>query len=114
MILGKDNIEFFLDKGMEEIVLSLSSNGVILGTKEETIWYKHRKVEVRNVTGAGDSFLGAYLHQRRQGISPKDAIPYAISAAIFTIEQDNEKVREIKDEDIQKSIPSLEIKEKKI
>lgn len=98
---AKEILQWFINEGVKEIVISMADKGVLLGTREGCYWYHHRNVNVADVTGGGDSFLGAYLAKRIQHVAPKEAIRYAIATAVTTIEtgeiayiEDNPKLLE--------------------
>lgn len=82
---ANQNIDFFLEKGIKEIVISLSEDGVIIGSKDERFWLKHDSVEINNATGGGDAFLSAYISGRIKNMSLLESATYAIGAALATI-----------------------------
>ncbi len=79
-------LDFFLDKGVGEILISLADEGVLLGSGEGKYWYRHRKITLANATGGGDSFLAGYLLKRSEGCTQDEAVRFAVSAAVCTIE----------------------------
>lgn len=98
------NLEWYLDRGVEEIIITMASEGVLLGTKEKLSWFRHRDLSLDSANGGGDAFMGAYLSQRLIGAKPHDAIMFAISAAITTIETAVRDRRKINKETIMKNI----------
>lgn len=108
------SLDYFLDKGVKEILISMADKGVLLGTKEGKYWFTHRTIHLDNATGGGDSFLGAYLSQRLLKNSPYESTRFAISAAVTTIESSNEERRKLDFNAIELAIKNMEIKEKKI
>lgn len=108
---AKKSLDWFMKKGIEEIIISLADRGILLGTKEKKSWFTHRMIDLENATGGGDSFLGAYLTRRIIGESPEDALKFGISAAVTTIEKDAVKRRSLNAQDILESIEKMEIKE---
>ena len=57
---------------------------------------------------------GAYISRRLAKDEPREAVRYAIAAAVTTIEQDAVRRRSLKDADIRKSIYGMRIEERKI
>jgi pseudouridine kinase len=72
--------------GVENVLLSLSQDGVMLGTPTQTI---HRHVptcDLTNDSGAGDALLAGYLHARWHIDEPEDQITFAVACAAATLE----------------------------
>lgn len=104
---AKKCLDFFLDHGVKEIIISLGEEGVLLGTSERKVWFRHRSVTVHNVTGGGDALLGMYLSERMDGVEPFSAIELAIASAITMIE----KQEIILKHNLKEVIEQMEIKE---
>ena len=111
---ASQSLDWFLEKGVKEILISMADKGVLLGTKEGKYWFTHRTIHLDNATGGGDSFLGGYLSQRLLKSTPYDSVKFAISAAVTTIESSNEERRNLDFDAIQNAIIDMEIKEKRI
>lgn len=111
---ARKSLEWFLDQGVEEIIISLADRGMLLGTKNDKVWFTHRMIELENATGGGDSFLGAYLSRRIVGEAPVEALRFGISAAVTTIEEDAVNRRSLNTEEVRDAIKTMEIKEKKL
>lgn len=105
------SLDWFLAKGVKEIIISMAEQGVLLGTEKEKVWFTHRLIDLDNATGGGDSFLGAYLTRRLHGTEPRQAVRSAISAAVMTIEQDAVNRRRLCLNDIAEAEASMEIRE---
>ena len=50
-----------LSKGVEKLIVTLGSQGVLYIDKDSHKFYKANKVEVIDTTGAGDSFIGGFV-----------------------------------------------------
>ncbi len=89
-IVDKDSaiksLKYYIDKGIKEMIISMSDKGLLLGTKEKAVWYRFAPVEIANATGGGDSFLAAYISERINGNNPFEAAKKAIAIAIYVIE----------------------------
>lgn len=109
---AKEILDWFLNRGVEEIIISMADRGILLGTKEKKVWLKHRLISMENATGGGDSLLGAYVSQRAQGEEPSQAIRFAISTAVTAIEHDAVKRRSLDRNDIINKIDEMKIEEK--
>ena len=108
---AKEALNFFKEKGVKEIIISLGKDGVLFGTEEELKWIHHRKVDVHNVTGGGDALLAAYITERFNGASPNEAILFAISSAILRIEAKMDEKNNITTEMIKDNLNKSEIEE---
>jgi len=67
--------------GAHEIVLTLGAEGCILATKDGAAALPAFAVEVKDTSGAGDAFTGAYLAARLSGAAPVDAAATALKVA---------------------------------
>lgn len=72
-------------RGVELVWIRLGERGSMLSTTDRTIEIPAVPTEVEDVTGAGDSMLGAFCHVLLQGGSPEDAARFGHAAAALTI-----------------------------
>lgn len=107
-------LSWFLNQGVQEIIVSLADQGVILGSSEGMFWYRHRPICLSNATGGGDSLLGAYVSERIRGISPHKAIRFGLSAAVVSIEQDAVRRRSLESAKVREWMESMKIQEEKL
>lgn len=82
---ARESIEWFLERGVKEVIITLGTKGVLLGTPSEKLWITHATVEMDSANGGGDAMFGAYLSRRMRGEEPRKAIEFAIAAAIHKI-----------------------------
>ena len=107
---AKESLKWFIDRGVKEIIITLSSKGLLLGTKDKAVWFKTREANMKSANGAGDSLLGAYISKRSEGKNAFEAIKYAMSAAIIVVENKEGK-KIINQEIVEDGINGLEIEE---
>ncbi|MBW9212809.1 MULTISPECIES: carbohydrate kinase family protein [Terrabacteria group] len=107
-------LTWFLNQGMQEIIVSLADQGVILGSSEGMFWYRHRPIHLSNATGGGDSLLGAYVSERIRGVSPCEAIRFGLSATVVSIEQDAVRRRSLERAKVRECMESMNIQEEKL
>ncbi|MDD6467718.1 MAG: carbohydrate kinase family protein [Erysipelotrichaceae bacterium] len=81
----KKALQYFLDQGVEEIIISLGKDGVIAADRNQQFWMKHAFVPMKNATGAGDSFLAGYIHQTLKHANLEERVRFAIASAILTV-----------------------------
>lgn len=108
---GKAALEWFLEKGVKEIIITMADKGILLGTGDEKIFFTHRPITMDNATGGGDSFLGAYALKREEGVAPREAAKVAITAAVMNIESDREGRRNLSRNIIEENIKYMNIEE---
>lgn len=66
-----------LERGIENIVLTLGNRGSMIATKEQTVHMRGIKVNAVDTTGAGDAFCGALAVAISSGKGLKEAVKYA-------------------------------------
>ena len=73
------------DRGIELVWIRLGERGSLLSTANHAIEIPAVPTEVQDVTGAGDSMLGAFCHVLLQGGLPEEAARFGHAAAALTI-----------------------------
>ncbi|NBJ70302.1 MULTISPECIES: ribokinase [Clostridia] len=69
----------------EKLVITLGKEGVVYYNNNTATRVKSFKVDVKDTTGAGDTFNGALVTKLAQGEPLSDAIPFANAAAALSI-----------------------------
>lgn len=82
---ARESLDWFLRRGIKEIIITLGERGILLGSEDEKLWITHKIVEMNSANGGGDALMGAYLSRRLRGETPRNAIEFAIAAAILKI-----------------------------
>ncbi|ATD57026.1 carbohydrate kinase family protein [Clostridium chauvoei] len=77
--------EYFNSLGVENIFISLDEDGIYYKSPKEEGRIASSKVKVKNVTGAGDSFVAGIGYGYMNGISLKETVKYAITMSVITI-----------------------------
>ncbi len=72
-------------RGVELVWVRLGERGSILSTTDRTIEIPSTPITVEDVTGAGDSMLGAFCHVLLSGGSPEEAARFGHAAAALTL-----------------------------
>lgn len=81
-------LDWMRAQGVREIVLSLGDAGMAVAWEDCRVRIRHTPVTPINTTGAGDSFLAAYLSFRDQGCPPREAACLAAAAAVLTLQSE--------------------------
>lgn len=77
--------EYFKGLGVENVFISLDEDGIYYKNSSEEGKIAATEVEVKNVTGAGDSFVGGLGYGYMNNLSLKDTVKYAIAMSLVTI-----------------------------
>lgn len=109
---ARRTLTWFLERGVEEIIVTMADKGILLGTSEGNLWIRHDKPNMINANGGGDAFLGAYVAARHRGYSPKESVKFGIGAAFIKIESTFNQ--EISFEIIESKINALKIEETRL
>ncbi len=82
---SKDDIEAaalkLIKSGINNIIVTLGSKGALHINKEEKNYYAAPKVNAIDTTGAGDGFIGAFVHSYSKDNDFSQAIAFAIKYA---------------------------------
>lgn len=109
---ARQNLDWFIEHGVKEVIISMADRGILLGTAEHKTWFTHRPINMENATGGGDSLLGAYVASRLAGKCPLESVRFGISAAVISIEQDAVRRRNLNTEEVNAKISDMKIEEK--
>jgi pseudouridine kinase len=77
--------QMFIDMGVPNVFISLDADGIYYKTKDEEGKLKTKPIVVKNVTGAGDSFVAGVGYGYMNNYSIKDTVKYAIAMSNITI-----------------------------
>lgn len=81
--------DFFLSLGVKNVFISLDAEGIYYKTSTEEGKIGTEPIKVKNVTGAGDSFVAGVGYGYMNNLSIKDTVKYAIAMSIITITNEN-------------------------
>ena len=111
---AKASLQWFRNQGIDEVLITMGEKGILCGTDEGFWNTTHRIVEMASANGGGDAMFGAYLSMRLRGESVRNAIEFAIAAAIHKITGGKAVLSETETEKeaaIKALIKTLDIKE---
>ncbi|GAB6170431.1 carbohydrate kinase family protein [Clostridium carnis] len=77
--------DYFRSLGVENVFISLDEEGIYYKNSNEEGKIAATSVEVKNVTGAGDSFVSGLGYGYMNNFSLRDTVKYAIAMSIVTI-----------------------------
>ncbi|CAM4322064.1 ribokinase [Paenibacillus endophyticus] len=83
---AKASAEWALDKGVEEVIITLGAKGCFYLNKQgQAAAVSAFKVKPVDTTAAGDTFFGAYAAASADGLSAEDALTFAAAAAALAV-----------------------------
>lgn len=74
-----------VEKGVEKVIVTLGSKGVLAATKTETVFVSAFHVEAVDTTAAGDTFCGAFAVGVTEGKPLKEALRFASAASAISV-----------------------------
>lgn len=74
-----------LNKGVENVIVTLGSKGSVLVNRKEIIEVKPHKVKAIDTTAAGDSYLGALVNKLAEGKDIREAMEFASKCSSLTV-----------------------------
>lgn len=77
--------KILLEKGAENIIVTLGSNGALIVNKEEVNHIKGFEVSIFDTVAAGDSFNGALAVAIDEGLNLKEAVQLANATGALTV-----------------------------
>lgn len=102
-------LKHFDDLDCKDVIITVK-DGAYLLRDHKMYYYTHNAYieSLKNATGAGDSFLGAYIHMHHSNSSIEKAVGYALATSLLTIE-DSQTVGSFNQEDIFNKMKTLKI-----
>ena len=78
---------FFIEQGVKDVFISLDAEGIyyITSEGEEGTLACCEPIDVKNVTGAGDSFVAGIGYGYMNNLNIKDTLKYSVAMSIITI-----------------------------
>ncbi len=95
---------FFLDKGVENVFITLGKDGVIFGNKEMIKKHPPIRSKVLNTIGAGDSFVSGLIYADAMGYTIEEVALYGMASASLNVQHDSAVSPEMSPENIHKII----------
>lgn len=85
----KKAIEYFHSKGVKNVFITLSKDGVIFSDGKEINRLKANKAQIVNATGAGDSFIAALSYGHIMGLDIKERARLGVGASLLAMSHEN-------------------------
>ncbi|MBS4535385.1 winged helix-turn-helix transcriptional regulator [Clostridium sp. D2Q-14] len=101
--------DFFLNKGVKNIIITLGKDGVYYKNMDTSGHIKSPQINVINATGAGDAFMAALIYGKHKGFSLKDIVIFSIASSLITMMDENTVNRNMSINNINKLIEEMRI-----
>ncbi len=85
---ANESARFLVDKGIENVYLTLGEDGVIFSSRKEHHRFSAIETEAVNVTGSGDAFFAGVIHANATGTNDETAVAYGLKAACHNVKSE--------------------------
>ena len=82
--VGGNFVDWFFTQGGKGVAVKKGSSGVDIFTPADSVSVKGFPVNAQDTTGAGDSFVGGFIHGLVNGYSLREAAKFANACGAFT------------------------------
>lgn len=72
-------LAFFLRQGIELVALSLDADGLLLASKQRTVWARPPRVRTQNMVGAGDALLAGLVWALEHGLPLEETARWGVA-----------------------------------
>lgn len=104
----------FLELGIKKVFISLDADGIFYNDGENCGKISSGKVDVVNVTGAGDSFVAGMGYSYLNNLSTEETVQFSIAMSVLTIAHEETIHPDMCLERINKTINTLSWNRKKL
>ena len=80
---------YFIKKGVKNIIITLGKDGIYYQNNNESGFIKGRDVEVVNATGAGDAFTASIIYSYMRKFNLEFSIKFSMAASILALSHKN-------------------------
>ena len=112
-IFSKDDMkragDYFLNKGVKKVFISLGSDGVFYMTENESETIKIPRINPASSTGAGDAFVAGIAYGEYHDYSIREATKIGLGAGILTSLSDKTVSDQMNIKNVENIIKEMEI-----
>ena len=99
--------EFFLEKGVKKVYITLGDKGVFYNDGTNSTLISNPVVNVVNATGAGDAFVAALAYCHCNNLSIDETVRFAMSASILALSSPETINPEMSEENVYKKMKEI-------
>ena len=85
----KKSAQYFLDKGIKNVFITLGSDGVYCANNKEMFHIPGVKIDIINATGAGDAFMSGIVYGFMNDFNLNETAKFAISSSLVALSHKN-------------------------
>lgn len=89
-----------LDRGVEQVLLSLGSKGLARVTTAESVQLPSYPVAIISDTGAGDALLAGLIHAQTRGFDAHQQTAFALACAAITLESEHANAPQLTEQQV--------------
>jgi len=104
----KKAVDYFIDKGVKRVFITLGEKGVYYGESDYTNTYKAPKISVVNATGAGDAFMAGVVYGNLYDKGIDEIAKFSTAAAILALKHQETVNPNMSIENINKIMEEIE------
>lgn len=100
---------YFLNKGVKRVFISLGKEGVFCSDANQSKLISTPKVNVINVTGAGDAFISGLVYSYLNEYNLEESATFAMAASILALSHNNTINPNMSIENIEKTLREMKL-----
>lgn len=104
---AKKSCDYFIEKGVNSVFITLSSDGVYCANKEQTLHIPGVKIDIVNATGAGDAFMSGIIYGFMNDLNIEETAKFSVGASILALSHKNTINPNLSEDLINKTIKEL-------
>ena len=81
--------EYFIEKGVGSVFITLGSDGVYCANKHESLHIEGIKINIVNATGAGDAFMAGIIYGFMNNLTLSETAKFSVGASILALSHKN-------------------------
>lgn len=86
---AKKSCEYFINEGVKNVFITLSSDGVYCANNEISLHIKGVEIDIVNATGAGDAFMAGIIYGFMNDLHLEETVKFSIGASILALSHKN-------------------------
>lgn len=86
---AKKSCEYFINEGVKNVFITLSSDGVYCANNEISLHLKGVEIDIVNATGAGDAFMAGIIYGFMNDLHLEETAKFSVGASILALSHKN-------------------------
>lgn len=81
--------DFFINKGVQRVIISLGEDGIYYKDKDDEAFFKPFKTKIVNANGAGDAFVAGLVYSELKEYERDRAVKFAMACSSLALSHEN-------------------------